>query len=175
LIIAGFGIYGARFVYNIRSDLDQYVMPRRVTQKQADDLHEYLSHHDKYPVTVKVNPLDAEAREYAGQLLNALNRSEWEGTFDTPGNDPNILPSTLNDGVCINVVGENAKPYDAKHDPRPLLQAAFVASDITANCGGGSAAGTYKLFVVVGHRPLSVGFRPPALVRLGRWIMSLSQ
>lgn len=81
----------------LRTDIDTYVMPRSVTQKQADDLREYLSHHDKYALTVKVNPLDAEAREYAAQLLNGLNRSDWTATFDKSGNDPNIAPSTLND------------------------------------------------------------------------------
>jgi uncharacterized membrane protein len=175
LIVVGFGVYAARFVYNIRSDLDTYVMPRRITPKQADDLREYLSHHDKYAVTVKVNPLDAEAREYGAQLMNALNRSDWTATFDTSGNDVNTAPNTLNDGLCIDVMGENTKPYDVKHDPKTLLQEAFTAADIVANCGGGVGQGQYKLFVVVGHRPLSYGYRPPALARLGRWIMSLSQ
>jgi len=82
--------------------------------------------------------------------------------------------NTLNPGLCIAVVGENAKPYDAKHDPKPILQTAFAAAGINANCGSGSAAGNYKLFVVVGHRPLIVGYKP-VLVRLGQWIMSLGQ
>jgi hypothetical protein len=150
-------------------------MPRRVSQKQADDLREYLSHHDKYAVTVKVNPLDGEAREYAAQLFNALNRSDWTATFDTSGNDPNIAPSALGEGLCIDVIGENAKPYDAKHDPKPLLQAAFSAAGIIANCSGGTAAGNYKLFVVVGHRPFQYGYKPPLLVRLGQWIISLGR
>jgi hypothetical protein len=174
-VLLSFGIYIITYMNALRSDIDTYVMPRSVTQKQADDLHENLSHHDKYAVTVKVNPLDAEAREYGAQLLNALNRSDWTATFDTSGNDPNIAPSTLNDGLCIDVIGENTKPYDAKHDPKPLLETAFSAAGIIANCGGGTAAGNYKLFVVVGHRPLAYGYKPPLLVRLGQWISSLSR
>ena len=155
----------------LRSDIDTYILPRTITQKQAEDLREYLSHHDKYAVTVKVNPLEAEAREYASRIFNALNPSDWNATFDTSNGEPR----TVNDGVCINTVGENAKPYDTKHEPKSLLQAAFGAADIPVNCSGGSAAGSYKLFVLVGRRPLAVGYRPPALVRLGWWIMSLGQ
>jgi hypothetical protein len=169
--LLGLAIYSITYMNALRSDIDAYVMPRTVTQKQADDLREYLSHRDKYAVTVKVNPLDAEAREYASRIFNALNQSDWNATFDTSIGDP----STANDGVCINTVGENAKPYDAKHDPQPLLQQAFASADIQTNCSGSAAAGAYKLFVLVGHRPLIVGYRPPALVRLGRWIMSLGQ
>jgi hypothetical protein len=122
---------------SLRSDIDTYVIPRTITKSQADDLREYLSHRDKYAVTVKVNPVDAEAREYAAQLFNALNQSDWTATFDTSGGEPNSQPNTLNDGVCIDTVGENAKPYDAKHDPKLHLQAAFIAANIIANCSGG--------------------------------------
>jgi hypothetical protein len=169
-IFPSFATYSITYMNALRSDIDTYVIPRTITQKQADDLREYLSHHDKYAVTVKVNPLDAEAREYAAQLFGALYRTNWEAKFNTSSDEP----WTLNDGLCIQVMGENANPYDAKHDPKALLQAAFTASDINANCGGGAAAGDYKLFVLVGHRPLSLGYKGPPLVRLGRWIMSLS-
>jgi hypothetical protein len=109
-VLVSFGIYIIIYMNALKSDIDTYVIPRSVTQKQADDLREYLSHHDKYAMTVKVNPVDAEAREYGAQLLNALNRSDWTATFDTSGNDPNIAPSTLSEGLCINVIGENEKP-----------------------------------------------------------------
>lgn len=140
-VLLSFGIYIIAHMNALRSDIDTYVMPRTVTRQQADDLREYLSQHDKYAVTVKVNPVDAEAREYGAQLLNAFNRSDWTATFDTSGNDPSIAPSTLNDGLCIDVIGENAKPYDAKHDPKTFLQEAFSAAGIVANCSGGTAAG----------------------------------
>jgi hypothetical protein len=93
----------------IRNDIDTYVLPRTITQKQADDLREYLSRHEKYAMTVKVNPLDAEARKYTAQLFNALNRTIWEVKFNTSSGEP----STLNDGLCIQVMGENASPYHA--------------------------------------------------------------
>jgi hypothetical protein len=164
-----FVIYNLLYMHSLRSDIDLYLMPRAVTQKQVDDLRDYLSHRDKYAVSVKVNPLDAEAREYGAQLFNALNGANWDASFDTSGGDPN----TLNDGLCINVIGTNANPYDPKHDPATILQQAFAAARIVANCSGGAGAGNYKLYVLVGHRPLAFGDNAPLLVRVGCWLMNL--
>jgi hypothetical protein len=120
---------------------------------------------------VKVFPLDGEAREYAGQLSNALNRANWDATFDTSG-QPNSA-----EGLCINTTGENVnpKPFDAKHDPKTLLQQALTAADIRVNCGASSGAGEYKLYLLVGHRPVVVGDQEPLLSKVGRWIAGLSR
>jgi hypothetical protein len=138
-IVSGFIIYGIHFVYNIRSDIDKYVMPRRITTEQSDNLREYSAHHDKYYVKVKVNLLDKEALEYAGQLSFALTQAGWDAPLDTSSGDPN----TLNDGLCINTTGENVnpKPFDAKHDPRMLLQQALTAAYIGVTCGSTVGAG----------------------------------
>ena len=158
---------GVFYVRNLRRDLDTYVMPRVVTSKQVDDLKELLSHHKAHSVTVKVNPRDAEAREYWGQLSNALRRTEWNVEVDTSDAEPR----TINDGLCIHEVGGNAKPNDPKNDPRAILEQALREAKIISNCGGGSAAGDYKLFILVGHRPLAIGREAPNMLqRLGRWL-----
>jgi hypothetical protein len=135
-----------------------YVLPRTVTPMQSDELREYLSQHAKHAVTVKANPTDGEAREYAGEIYGALNRAGWDTTitWSTSSNEPPIIPS---EGVCIVAIGENSKPSD---DPSVLLRDAFSVANLFGGeyCGGGVMAGVYKLFVVVGHRPVVVRSEP---------------
>jgi hypothetical protein len=164
-------IYGVHFVYGIRDDLNKYVMPRTVTATQASDLREYLSHHEKFPVTVKTNPLDAEAIQYAGQIFNAFKGAEWDAIFDTGTIDE---PLPHNDGLCLNVTGQNFT--DPKRNPgKDILVAALQAANITVDCKGGGAGGVYRLFLLVGHRPLVIGDQEPVLSKIGRWIASLSR
>src|ERR1700728_183636 len=158
-------------VASIRSDVDHYVMPRVVTAREVSDLREYLSHHEPHSVTVKVNPLDPEATEYASQLKNALTAGTWDAEFSTFDGEPR----TSNDGLCILEHGVNSKPNDPKHDPLPLLQQGLSAAHIAANCGGSVGAGDYKLYLLVGHRPISIHNDPPVLFRLGRWLMGLGR
>ncbi len=173
ILLVGFyiGISSLLYVHSLRRDLDWYVMPRSISEKQADDLREYLSHREAHAVTVKVNSLDQEATEYAGQIFNALKKTDWDVTFSTYEG----APFTLNNGLCLNVEGENASPPDPKHNPLLLLQEGLQASNIVVNCSGGSGAGEYKVFVLVGHRPTVVGDRVPTLSKFGRWIMHLAQ
>ncbi|MGB8684065.1 MAG: hypothetical protein WCD12_14350 [Candidatus Binatus sp.] len=148
-------------IMTIQTAVTQYVLPRSLTDKQADQLRELLSNHKAYSVTVKANPLDSEAMEYAAQLYNALHGTEWTVELSTSNQDPN----TLNQGLCIDEVGENTKPkFDPKDDPVELLRQAFQAANIEVNCSGGAAAGEYKLFLLVGHRPLVMNAQPPVLV-----------
>jgi hypothetical protein len=130
-------------ILSLRNDFDMYVRPRTVTDRQADTLRENLRK-ENFSVTVRVNPLDEEAREFAAELSNALTGAGLNADFDT---NTSSTPGTLNPGLCVAETGENSKPkYDAKHDPRMLLQRALQAAHIDANCGLGSAAGGYKLF-----------------------------
>ncbi len=159
-------------IMTIQTTVTQYVLPRSVSQKQVDSLRDFLSLHKPYSVTVRVNPLDGEAMEYAGQLFNALHGTEWTAEMNTSNQEPN----TLNPGLCIDEIGMNSRPkIDPTHSPADLLQQGFRAANIEVNCGGGSSAGEYKLFVVVGHRPLVINQKAPTLVRLGNWIARLGQ
>jgi hypothetical protein len=155
----------------IRGAVARYVLPRVLTEKQTGDLQEYLSKRKSHGITVKVSPLDSEAIGYASQIFNALKQTNWDVTFSTANADPN----TLNNGLCICVVGSNAGPADPKHNPEQLIQAAFRAANIEVNGGASVGAGEYKLFILVGHRPLAIGRRKPILAKLGYWIISLGQ
>jgi hypothetical protein len=165
------GSYLIIYLHSLRSDLDTYVMPRVVTDRQARDLRDYLSHHEAHALTVKVNPLDEEAMAYAGQLFNAFHNANWDVKLDTSNGDPN----TSNSGLCTSLTGWNSGPPDPKHDPVPLLQDALLNAHIATTCGGGIGAGEYRVFLLVGRRPLMLGDHRPMLAKIGRWIERLGQ
>ena len=99
-------------IVSVQTAVTRYVLPRTVNEKQMDNLQDYLSHHEAHSVTVKVNPLDGEAIQYAGQIFNALHGTDWTVGLDTSDKEPN----TLNSGLCIGEQGVNAKPNDPQHD-----------------------------------------------------------
>jgi hypothetical protein len=156
-------------IVEMRNDLDEFVVPRNVTKKQAEQLKKSLSQHEAHAVIVKVNPLDQEALQYAAQLEAALSRTDWSVTFSTASADPNTLTPGLEFAVAL---GNGSRP-DPKHDPERILEEAFQSADITVNGSGGAGGDEYKLFVLVGHRPLRLGDNLPMLYKIGRWIETL--
>lgn len=178
LLIGLAAFYTMRSLHSLRSDLDAYVMPRTLSDKQKSDLEDFLRHHQAFPVIVKVVVHDAEALQYAGQIFNSFREATWDDTnletTEAPDSKP---PYTLNDGLCIDLAGEWAKPPDPKHDTRQVLQQAFQFANIEVNCSGGMGAGEPQLFVVVGHRPLKVQqqqLNSPQM-KIARWIERLGQ
>jgi len=155
----------------IQGVVARYVLPRVLTEKQTGDLQDYLSKHKPHGIIVKVNPLDSEATGYASLIFNALKQTSWDVTFSTANADPN----TLNNGLFTCVVGSNAGPPDSKDNPEQIIRAAFRAANIEVNGGASIGAGEYKLFILVGHRPLAIGRRKPMLAKLGYWIISVGQ
>jgi hypothetical protein len=147
----------------LRSDLDSYVIPRNVIPWQADKLQSSLK--GDYAVAVKADPQDPEAMEYANQIFNAIRKTTWTAELSTADGDPRP-----GNGLCISVIGEKPQTQSSKPTPAQLLQEAFRSADIIVNCGSGQTAGDYKLYVVVGRRPLVVGQRLPLLFRIGSWI-----
>jgi hypothetical protein len=175
LVVGYFIVSGLIYVHTLRSDLDTYVMPRSIADKQANDLRAYLSHHEPHSVTVKFNSLDEEANEYAGEILGVLKEAGWTVDIDATGTQ------TISVGLCVAEQGENAKPNDPQRDPRKVLQEAIGAAHIDTSCSGGlsSGAGEYKLFLLVGRRPMALGrlwdYNQPMLSRLGHWIERLGE
>jgi hypothetical protein len=168
------GVYGIVHIHSLHNDLDTYVMPRILTKEQSDDLRKYLSNHEAHAVAVRVNVRDREALEYASQIFNALKLADWDVTFD-PSETSDGTPNTLTDGLGISVAGSNVGPPDPKRDPQPLLQNALKAAHVDCSGIGGIAAGEYKLFLLVGHRPLRLGHQRPTLYKLSQWIEQLNQ
>jgi hypothetical protein len=155
-------------IASVRNDLDTYAMPRKVTRQQANGLTSYLSTHGPYTVTVKADPSDREAFEYAAQLFNAIHQSGWIADLNSSNDD--LKPG---EGLNIYELGSNSKPNDPKHDSAATLRDAFQSSGILVNGGGSTGAGAYKLYVLVGRRPIALGQQPPILYRIGRWFMQM--
>jgi hypothetical protein len=80
-------------------------------------------------------------------------------------------PPILDDGVRYYMTGQNNAPD--RRNPGGELQTlvnAVEKAGIQINGGGGQAAGEYKMFLLVGHRPVSIG-RPPLRYKVAQWVM----
>jgi hypothetical protein len=171
-VVAGFvviatylALLSIAFVIRLRIDLDKYAMPRVVSQQQVDAIRKNVQ--GAGSITIKVNPRDREALEYAGRLLNALRNTGWNvemSTADAP-------PIPLDDGVRYYLTGQNSAP-DRRNPGGELqeLASALQRAGIQINGGGAQGAGEYKMFLLVGHRPVSIG-GPPLRYKVGQWIM----
>jgi hypothetical protein len=172
-VIAGMSVLGTyvvsasiAFVIRLRIDVDKYVMPRMITKQQADAIQKNVQGRGS-TVTVKVNSRDGEATQYAGQLFNVLRKTAWNVEMSTEDAPP--LP--LNDGLCYHMTGQNNAPDP--RNPGGELQAlvdALQKAGIRVNGGGGQAAGEYKMFLLVGHRPVTLT-GPSLRSKIGQWIM----
>jgi hypothetical protein len=184
-LAVGYGVISVVFfALQLRSDLDAYVMPRKITTKQADSIRQSLMGRDPgIPIEVFVNQTDSESMEYASQLTNAIKAGGWDARFQ-PLNPWETGPSSihydgafyniylaLDQGVSIRVSGEAQHPNDPQHPgANVILQEAFQKAGDISNGGGGAATGPYSVSVEVGRRPLEI--RPlTARAQIGNWIM----
>lgn len=84
LLVGAAGIYTISYLQSLRNDLDMYVMPRVVTEKQAAALRTALSSNpNTWNVQLNIcsNVGDREATEFAGQLFNAIRNGGWDAQF----------------------------------------------------------------------------------------------
>jgi hypothetical protein len=155
------------FVVRLRIDLDNYVMPRIVTRLQADAIQKNVQ--GAGSVVVKVNVRDREAHQYAMQLFNALRNTGW--TVETSIAD--AAPPIPDDGLRTLVTGVNNAPD--KHNPGGEMQGlvnGLQKAGVQVNGGGTIGAGEYKMFLLVGHRPVSIG-GPPLRYKFGQWVVNI--
>jgi hypothetical protein len=156
--------------------ISMYVLPRQVTEKQAEDLRDYLSRDDPYALSLTVIANDQEAVEYGAQLFNALRRTKWE--VNPPGHDfPRVLEGWYGTGLSMKVeaTGQPPNANPPHQDPAAVLLDALDKAKIqvgSINRTGGKGACTISIFV--GRRPMKVGEKEPVLVRLGNWIRELA-
>jgi len=167
LVLWGFTEYQ---VTALRSDFDMYAMPRQLSRQQANDLTAFLSEHGPYSVTVRAIASDREALEYATSIFSAIHQSGWTTDLNLSDEDPKP-----GDGFSFQEIGTNSKPNDPKHDPAATLREAFRTANIFVPGSGSAGAGTYKLLIMVGHRPIAVGRQPPILFRIGQWFMDMGR
>ena len=154
------------FILKIRSDLDTYVMPRVLTKQQAVELHKLLTEHAHVPVVLKYDHYDPETESYAGQWADVLANAGWPLTSDTDESQQPYARAYLN--LCVVELGN---PPDPEHSSSAatLTQALGIAGGDQCSGKNPSLPG-YKLFLVVGHRPLELHKKPPILTRLGQWL-----
>jgi len=140
-----------RFALNLRRDLDVYVMPRRLTEQQIQSIADFLGPSPTFSVVIKSDPRDEEANRYAGQFQIALSRAKWPVERNADVQAPPLL---LNADLHISELGKNNKPRDL--DPANILRQALQKGDVSVSGGGAVMAGDYRLFLLVGRRPLEV-------------------
>lgn len=159
-------------IASIRGDLDQYAMPRTLSDRQTKDLKGYLATHGLGTPIVKVDLRDPEATAYASQIFNAI-KSSWADTkFFPDEKDSEPKPPIV--GVCIYELGTNAKSSDPKNDQAAALRNGFKAANIAVDCGSTVTAGANALYVLVGKRPLLLHPQLPFLVKAGKWLEAWS-
>jgi hypothetical protein len=79
LLVGVSAVYIAKSLYSLRSDLETYVMPRRITDRQSLRLREYLSHRNSFGLGVKIaNMNDPESLDYASEIFTALRNARLE-------------------------------------------------------------------------------------------------
>lgn len=80
-------------------------------------------------------------------------------------------PQILDDGVRHYMTGLDNAPdrRNPSGELQPLVNALQKAG-IQINGGGGQGVGEYKMFLLVGHRPVSIG-RPPLRYKVGQWVL----
>ena len=155
------------YVRSLRRDLDMYVMPRRLTNRQALKMQQYLSKHEPHTVTVNVNPHDTESTIFASRILQTLKQARWDAQFST------APPYAPQQGVYILTNGLNSIVQGGPDDWRPIIQEAFRLAHVDINGGGGAGAGEFSVAILIGRRPLIIGRSDPILVKLGRLMWAI--
>jgi hypothetical protein len=156
-------------ISSIRSDFETYVMPRVVTEGQADEIRSYLATREPQNITIKFDLRFDESSQYGSQLFEAITRGGWTANIDASDNEPRAQGF----GLRINETGINSKLKDPKRDPGAIISQALQSAHISINGGSGSGAGEYKLYLMVGPRPLALSREPSILNRLGHWLIRL--
>jgi hypothetical protein len=79
-------VVATSFLYmrQLREELDVYVMPRKITAEQADQIRRTLAGHDPgIPIEVFASQADREAMEYASQIVFAIKAAGWNAVFES--------------------------------------------------------------------------------------------
>lgn len=133
----------------------------------------------RYPVTVmkpKANDVDADGKPLHKNTEDYLNARDAWLEMDLS----NKISEQVNDntGLCIDVemAGQPTNPDPRYPTPDSIMRDAMHYAGIEVNCSGGSTdKGKYTMYLLVGHRPRSIGNQEPTLRKVGRWIETLGQ
>jgi hypothetical protein len=161
-------------IHVLRDNMESYVMPRTVSERQANELCKILAEHESFTVTVKWNGQDQEASVYAGQLNGALAKAKWTVLTDTTDRPPAIWSP----GLCVEALSPNGQsPPNTKDDPALLLERSLENANIPdSGCGGSTnQTGEYKLYLLVGRRSSELRHEAVWVKHVKQWIRTQVQ
>lgn len=171
----------------LRSDLDTYVMPRVLTDEQANEIGAVLSGHNPgITVEVFVNAYDREATPYASQLSKAIKKGGWNVHFQPLSPWDSGVSANHNNGTFFNyylamdegvairtaLAGPPPNGEDALQSPaQMILDEAFQKGGI-ARVGRTAMPnrGQDCIYIEVGKRPLEIT-NPTLKSKIGDWIL----
>jgi hypothetical protein len=151
------------YVHALRRDLDRYVMPRRLTNRQKRRLQSFLETAEVFSFCLNVNPQDREALEYAGAIYGVFQACKWPVVFNT------AQPYESDEGLRTFVTGSNNPGTNG--DPTPKIQQALGHAGIPMTGGRTVGAGDFKVFLRVGRRPVAIYRHPHVLNTIGRFLV----
>jgi len=142
----------------IRRDFKRFAMPRTITRRQASNLEEFLSQHDKQTVIIK-HLQDDEALNYRNDLIRALKSAGWD--VQTQNNDK--PPHPISDGIKV-VQGD----VPGSTGPKGLLYNALKYAKIEAGCETFQYPEPHP-YLLVGRRPSMLHRKARLTYRLDQW------
>jgi hypothetical protein len=132
-----------------------------------------LQPYQKKPTPIEVDKDGRGVYKTYDDYLNA--HDEWIEAEIRRSIDENMYDDT---GLSIQVdmAGQPVNPDPRHPTPDKILGDGMRSAGIEVTGSGGSAdKGTYRVFLMIGHRPRVLGNQEPVKYKISRWIESLGQ
>lgn len=142
----------SKSVLAMENDIEVYVLPRHLRQKQTAMIADYLNHFDSHDFKMIVKENDSEASDYASDINVALQKGGWK----IVGIDYKNVP----DGISLSLEStpERSAQGNQPRNPNPemLIEQAFGQYGVRIDSSGGGGLSDYKgediLTISVGAR-----------------------
>lgn len=194
LIIVGcFVGLGLQHVQQIRADVDEYAMPRMLSGGQVAaikavvSLYDLRAHDPQAIVNVVASVTDAEAEDYADEIMRALREGGWDahpGTVDPwsatnkklygASFDNDLVALDAGIEIAVSDTGQPRNDPNIQHQtPDEVLEKAFDAAGISYGHRNGRSTDGYVLTVVVARRPFRTPVKPSLRRKFFQWLVRL--
>jgi len=157
-------LYSVVYVRSLRRDFDAYIKPRTVTRNQAERIKRILRAGTPHKITVKADPHDREAFEYGVQLRNAISAGGWEVELITSKDPPH--PS---DALSMHEDGFQKRTKEDDERRNVWKKAMDKAKVEIPGMSASNGDEPYKLYLVVGRRPIDIRPKTPRVIWIGPW------
>jgi hypothetical protein len=104
----------------LQADYQRFKTPRLLTQKQTDEIGDYLATRDPQTVTIVYARDDREARQYAVEFRSALAKGRWMVT----------LADVEDAGFDVHIESDNPRGGTSETKAGVLLRMAFKEADV---------------------------------------------